>query len=138
MHDIVQRFPLLDNFYCPSRQSADGHQWIVEAMAPYADDIESPDWVRRYPGGNAGDSLAYTKKGFLFQEAVAARLPVKIYGEYVENETFPTPLGHPSWLAFYYDALKFEAGEEKTLKYQNAVMVESSIPVVRDHLMKNY
>ena len=71
MHDIVTRFPLLDNFYDPSRQSADGHQWIVEAMAPYADDIQSPDWVRSYPGGNAGDALAYPKKGFLFQEAVA-------------------------------------------------------------------
>jgi YVTN family beta-propeller protein len=138
MHKIVRRFPLLDNFYCPSRQSADGHQWIVEAMAPYADDIESPDWVRSYPGGNAGDALAYTKKGFLFQEAVAAGLPVKIYGEYVENETFPTPLGHPSWLAFYYDALKFETGQEKTLKYQNAVAVEASVPVVSDHLIKNF
>lgn len=138
MHAIVRRFPLLDNFYCPSRQSADGHQWIVEALAPYADDIESPDWVRSYPGGNAGDALAYTKKGFLFQEAVAAGLPVKIYGEYVENETFPTPLGHPSWLAFYYDALQFEAGKEPTLKYQDAVVVESSIPVVSKHLIKNF
>ena len=33
-HNLVIRFPLLDNFYTPSRQSADGHQWIVEAMAP--------------------------------------------------------------------------------------------------------
>jgi hypothetical protein len=24
-HALVQRFPLLDNFYDPSRQSADGH-----------------------------------------------------------------------------------------------------------------
>src|ERR1051326_2363730 len=37
-HELVKRFPLLDNFYDPSRQSADGHQWIIEAMAPYADD----------------------------------------------------------------------------------------------------
>ena len=72
MHDVVTRFPLLDNFYDPSRQSADGHQWIVEAMAPYADDIQSPDWIRSYPGGNAGDALAYQKKGFLFQETVDA------------------------------------------------------------------
>ena len=89
-HMRVKRFPLLDNFYDPSRQSADGHQWIQEAMAPYADDIQSPDWVRSYPGGNAGDALAYQKKGFLFSEAEAAGLPVKIYGEYVENDTVPT------------------------------------------------
>jgi YVTN family beta-propeller protein len=138
MHAIVGRFPLLDNFYDPSRQSADGHQWIVEAIAPYADDIQSPDWVRSYPGGNAGDALAYTKKGFLFQEAVAAGLSTKIYGEYVENETFPTALGHPSWSQFYVDSQNFEAGKEKTLTYQNAVAVESSIPVVSQHLIKNF
>jgi YVTN family beta-propeller protein len=138
MHNIVTRFPLFDNFYDPSRQSADGHQWIVEGMAPYADDIQSPDWVRSYPGGNAGDALAYQKKGFLFQEAVAAGLQVKIYGEYVENEFFPTPLGHPTWSQFYADSQRFEAGQEATLQYQNAIAVESSIPVVSNHLIKNF
>jgi YVTN family beta-propeller protein len=138
MHNIVERFPLLDNFYDPSRQSADGHQWIVEAMAPYADDIQSPDWVRSYPGGNAGDALAYTKKGFLFQEAVAAGLSTKIYGEYVENEYFPTAQGHSTWSQFYADSQNFEAGKEATLLYQNAIAVESSIPVVSDHLIKNF
>jgi YVTN family beta-propeller protein len=148
VHAVVKRFPLLDNFYTPSRQSADGHQWIVEAMAPYADDIQSPDWVRSYPGGNAGDALAYTKNGFLFQEAVAAGLPLKIYGEYVETEychigTKPPgvcsqPSNEPSWSQFYADALKFEAGKEKTLKYQNTVNSESSIPVVENNLVKNF
>ena len=42
VHTLVQRFPLLDNFYDPSRQSADGHNWIVQAIAPYSDDIQSP------------------------------------------------------------------------------------------------
>ena len=92
-HKLVKRFPLFDNFYDPSRQSADGHQWIAEAMAPYADDIQSPDWVRSYPGGNAGDALAYQNKGFLFSEAAAKGLPVKIYGEYVEYDTFLQPNG---------------------------------------------
>ena len=138
MHQLVKRFPLLDNFYDPSRQSADGHQWIVESMAPYQDDIQAPDWVRSYPGGNAGDALAYTKNGFVFQEAVQAGLSLKIYGEYSENEFFPTKLGHPSWLQFLYDAKGFESGRESTLKYENAVQVESSVPVVSDHLIKNF
>ena len=112
-HALVKRFPLFDNFYDPSRQSADGHQWITEGMAPYADDIQSPDWVRSYPGGNAGDALAYQNKGFLFSEAAAAGLPVKIYGEYVENDTFIQPNGstnEPTWSQFYADAQNFEAG----------------------------
>jgi YVTN family beta-propeller protein len=150
VHTLVKRFPLLDNFYDPSRQSADGHQWITEGMAPYADDIQSPDWVRSYPGGNAGDALAYQNKGFLFSEAAAAGLPVKIYGEYVENDTFLQPNGstsEPSWSAFYADSQCFEGGlncgppgtkGETTLYFQNTVQAESSLPAVYQHLIKNF
>ena len=140
-HELIKRFPLLDNFYDPSRQSADGHQWIIEAMAPYADDIQSPDWVRSYPGGDAGDALAYQKKGFLFSEAAAKGLPVKIYGEYVEYDTFKQPNGstsEPSWSEFYADAKKFEAGQENTLFYQNTVQAHSSVPAVYQHLVPNF
>ncbi len=150
VHALVQRFPLLDNFYDPSRQSADGHQWITEGMAPYADDIQAPDWVRSYPGGNAGDALAYQNKGFLFSEAAAAGLQVKIYGEYVENDTFLQPNGstsEPSWSQFYADSQCFEGGPgcaapgvpgEKTLYYQNTVQAESSLPAVYQHLVPNF
>jgi len=149
-HALVQRFPLLDNFYDPARQSADGHQWITEGMAPYADDIQSPDWVRSYPGGNAGDALAYQNKGFLFSEAAAAGLMVKLYGEYVENDTFLQPGGstsEPSWSDFYADSQCFEGGPgcaapgtagETTLYYQNTVQAASSVPAVYDHLIKNF
>jgi YVTN family beta-propeller protein len=136
MHALVQRFPLLDNFYAPSRQSADGHQWISEAMAPYADDIESPDWVRSYPGGEAGDALAYQKSGFIWSETVAAGLSTKIYGEYVENATW-TP-SEPSWSQFFADSQAFEAGQEKTLQYQNDLVTESSVPAVENHLIKGF
>lgn len=134
-HALVDRFPLLDNFYDPSRQSADGHQWIIEAMAPYADDIQSPDWVRSYPGGNAGDALAYQKRGFLFQEAAQKGLKVKIYGEYVENQTKPK---EATWSALYEDSRKFEAGKEPTLKFQDAIKVTSSVPIVEKNLIKNF
>ncbi len=139
VHALVTRFPLLDNFYNPSRQSADGHQWITEAMAPYADDIESPDWVRSYPGGNAGDAMAYLNKGFFFSEAAAAGLPVKIYGESVENDTFLQPNGstsEPSWSQFYADSQCFEGGPgcaapgtsgESTLYFQNTTQAQSSV-----------
>ncbi len=152
-HLLVQRFPLLDNFYDPSRQSADGHQWIMEGMAPYADDIQSPDWVRSYPGGNAGDALAYQKKGFLFSEAEQAGLSVKIYGEYIENDTYLQPggtygpNGEPSWSQFYADSQCFEGGPdcappgtpgETTLYYQNDILAESSIPAVYDHMIQNF
>ena len=149
-HALVKRFPLFDNFYDPSRQSADGHQWITEGYAPYADDIQSPDWNRSYPGGNAGDALAYTSKGYVFSEATAAGLTVKIYGESVENDFFLQPNGstsEPSWSEFYADSQCFEGGPgcaspgvagEKTLYFQNTVQAESSVPAVYQHLIKNF
>ena len=150
VHKLVKRLPLFDNFYDPSRQSADGHQWITEGMAPYADDIQSPDWVRSYPGGNAGDALAYQNKGFLFSEAAAAGQTVKIYGEYVEYDTFLQPNGstdEPSWSDFYADSQCFEGKPgcappgtpgEKTLYYQNTIQAHSSVPAVFNHLIGNF
>jgi YVTN family beta-propeller protein len=140
-HTLLRRFPLFDNFYDPGRQSADGHQWITEAMAPYQNDIQAPDWTRSYPGGNAGDALAYTTKGFFTQEALAKDLSVKIYGEYVENQTKSkaiTSKGDGGWSLLYQDAKNFEAGKEKTLKYQTQITVTSTVPVWRDHLDKNF
>jgi YVTN family beta-propeller protein len=149
-HNLITRFPLLDNFYDPSRQSADGHQWITEGMAPYADDIQSPDWVRSYPGGNMGDALAYLNKGFFFSEAAAAGLTVKMYGEAVEGDSFLQPNGstaEPSWSDFYADSQCFEGGPgcaapgtlgETTLYFQNTVQAESSVPAVSNHLIKNF
>jgi YVTN family beta-propeller protein len=141
VHTLVQRFPLFDNFYDPSRQSADGHQWIADGMAPYDDDIQSPDWIRSYPGGNNGDALIYLPKGFLFSEAAAAGLLVKMYGEDGENESFLQPNGstsEPTWSQFYNDALNFEAGKEKTLYYENTVIEQATNPAVHPHLVPNF
>ena len=141
-HKLVKRFPLFDNFYDPSRQSADGHQWITEGMAPYADDIQSPDWVRSYPGGNAGDALAYQNKGFLFSEAAAAGLPVKIYGEYVENDTFLQPNGstsEPSWSRLLQRRAEVRgwAGDDAVLSEHGPGSSPLSRPCT-NHLIKNF
>ena len=150
-HALVQRFPLLDNFYDPSRQSADGHNWITQAMAPYSDDIQSPDWLRDYPS-NGGDSLAYQNKGHLWDQAAKAGVSFKNYGEYIEYNTFsvpnctPTsPLGfvvtdscEPSWTEFYNDTLEFENGKEPQLQYYNAIGSVSPLPNLINHTVPNY
>jgi Phosphoesterase family len=77
----------------------------------------------------------------VFSEAAAAGLAVKIYGKYVENDTFLQPNGstsEPSWREFYNDALNFESGGENTLYYQNTVQAESSVPAVYNHLITNF
>jgi YVTN family beta-propeller protein len=141
LHNLVQRFPLLDNYYNPSRQSADGHNWLVQAMAPYMDDIQSPDWIRSYPS-NGLDSLAYQPKGFMWDAAEKKGLSVKLFGEYVEYSNYTknnAPSNtNPSWLDFYNDSVAYESGQESQLKLFNAVHVVSEIPTVQNALIANF
>ena len=141
VHNLVQRFPLLDNYYNPSRQSADGHNWLVQAMAPYMDDIQSPDWIRSYPA-NGLDSLAYQPKGFVWDAAEKKGLAVKLFGEYVEYANYTKNNDpnnpNPSWLDFYNDALAYESGQESQLALFNAVHVVSEIPSVQNTLIPNF
>jgi len=155
-HALVERFPLLDNFYDPSRQSADGHNWIVQAMAPYSDDIQSPDWVRDYPS-NGGDAIAYQKKGHLWDQAVKAGVSFKNYGEYIEYNKFDVPgctststqylypfipgftgSCHPTWSQFYADTQAYESGAEKQLVYYNTVSSYSPLPNLMKYTARNY
>ncbi len=142
VHSLVTRFPLLDNYYNPSRQSADGHNWLVQGMAPYMDEIQSPDWIRSYPA-NGQDSLAYQPAGFVWDAAEKKGLSVKIYGEYVEyaGVSFKNPDGttsEPTWNQFYNDTLAYEAGQEPQLKYVNTVNTISEIPSVQSHSITNF
>ncbi len=164
-HALVQRFPLLDNFYDPSRQSADGHNWITQAMAPYSDDIQSPDWLRDYPS-NGGDAIAYQKKGHLWDVAAAAGIKVKNYGEYIEYNTFTVPgctpshltqdnsyngpgasvplpfivsdSCEPSWTQFYNDTLEYESGNESQLQYHNTIGSVTPLPNLYKVTVQNY
>ena len=106
-HALVTRFPLLDNMYAPSRQSADGHPWIVESGSFYSNDILSPDWIRSYPGGNSNDALTYTQQGFLWSEAEKIGLNVKMYGEWSNHYTIAPKAGGGSysWADFFNTSL---------------------------------
>jgi len=139
-HALVQRFPLLDNFYDPSRQSADGHNWIVQSMAPYSDDIQSPDWARDYPS-NGGDAIAYQKKGHLWDVVAKAGVSFKNYGEYIEYNTFLTPTGsttEPRWIDFYNDILAYESGAESQLYNYHTVASHSPLPNLINNTVQNY
>ena len=139
-HALVQRFPLLDNFYDPSRQSADGHNWIVQAIAPYSDDIQSPDWLRDYPS-NGGDAIAYQKVGHLWDVAAKKGVTFKNFGEYIEYNSFLTPTGstnEPQWIDFYNDALAYESGAESQLYNINTVASHSPLPNLINNTVQNY
>lgn len=131
-HEFVKRFPLLDNVYAPSRQSADGHPWIGMSGSFYSNDILSPDWIRSYPGGNSDDPLTYTPKGFLWTAAEAKGLTVRLYGEWSNEATIAKKADGSSytWSDFYNTAMCKEGKAPKTscVVPDDAVHVSSDIP----------
>jgi YVTN family beta-propeller protein len=131
-HALVKRFPLLDNVYAPSRQSADGHPWIGMSGSFYSNDILSPDWIRSYPGGSSEDALTYTPQGFLWTSAEARGLSVKLYGEWSGGATVAKKAdGSPyTWSDFYNTSLCKEgkAPASSCIVPDDAIKVSSDIP----------
>ena len=131
-HEFVKRFPLLDNVYAPSRQSADGHPWIAMSGSFYSNDILSPDWIRSYPGGSADDALTYTPRGFLWSAAEAKGLTARLYGEWSSGEKFApkAALKHYTWSDFYNTSLCKEgkADASNCIVPDDALSMTSSIP----------
>ena len=131
-HALVKRFPLLDNVYAPSRMSADGHPWIGMSGSFYSNDIQAPDWIRSYPGGDADDALQYTPKGFLWTSAEAKGLTVRLYGEWsngakVANKPDGTAY---TWSDYYSTALCKEGKlpASSCIVPDEAISVTSTIP----------
>lgn len=131
-HAFVKRFPLLDNVYAPSRQSADGHPWIGMSGSFYSNDILSPDWIRSYPGGQAEDALTNTPKGFLWTDVAAKGLTARLYGEWSSGTTVARrPDGSAyTWTDFYRTSLCKEgkAAATECIVPDNAIHVTSAIP----------
>jgi YVTN family beta-propeller protein len=141
-HAFIKRFPLLDNVYAPSRQSADGHPWIVMSGSFYSNDILSPDWIRSYPGGDADDPLTYTPKGFLWTAAEARGLSVRLFGEWANGGKIgPKPDGGSyTWSDFYNTALCKEgkAPASNCVVPDGTVTVTSPVPSAAKILDPHY
>jgi len=128
-HALVQRFPLMDNFYDSGRQSGDGHNWIVSSIVDYNTEIQTPDFVRSYPY-NGGDAMAYTSAGFLWQAARKNGIGVRIYGEYADTEdVYYSGSVYPDWSAFYQASQILEgAAPGPTTLGVGTVQMHSDVP----------
>jgi hypothetical protein len=88
-HKIVRDFCLLDNTYCCSILSADGHQWTDTGIATDYVEREFAGWPRSYPAGGFGvngrDALAYSPAGFIWNDALAHGKTVVDFGEFTTD-----------------------------------------------------
>jgi len=83
-HKMVNDYVLLDNTYCSSILSADGHQWALSGYATDYMEKSFADFPRSYPDMQEladMDALAYSPKGFIWDDALAHGRTVRDYGE---------------------------------------------------------
>ena len=88
-HKLVRDFCLLDNTYCCSILSADGHNWADSGIATDYVEREFAGWPRSYPAGGFGvegaDALAYSPAGFIWNDARAHGKSVADFGEFTTD-----------------------------------------------------
>jgi YVTN family beta-propeller protein len=96
-HALAREFVLLDNFYCNSVLSADGHAWATEGNV--SDHLEKAfgGFTRSYTFGD--DPLTYSSTGFLWDNALLRGLSFRNYGEMAYSE----PAGKAGFAAVYRD-----------------------------------
>ena len=86
-HALARDFVLLDNTYCDSDGSADGHNW---GMGAYANDYvikgEPNNQVYDFEGGNP---LAFPAAGYLWDLCARSGVSYRSYGEFVFNGDSP-------------------------------------------------
>jgi YVTN family beta-propeller protein len=82
-HKIVDDFLLLDNFCCSGVLSADGHQWTNEAYVTDYIEKSFAGWPRSYPYWG-GDAMAYASSGFIWDNVLAHKQTLRVYGEFVK------------------------------------------------------
>jgi hypothetical protein len=106
-HKMVRDFVLLDNTYCSSILSADGHQWATTAMATDYMEKSFADFPRSYPDGMGDsecDALAYSPGGFIWDNVLAHGKTLRDYGEFAITRTSwkdKSRKGEPAFLDHY-------------------------------------
>jgi len=110
LHQLANSFPLLDNFYTSSIQSASGHQWVTQATDPDYQEKETDEGnVRSYPF-NGGDALTYSSTGFLWNDAEKNGVSFANFGEYTNQ--FSGAGSYGTWTDWYNDYLKLSGQEQ--------------------------
>jgi DNA-binding beta-propeller fold protein YncE len=109
-HKLVRDFVLLDNTYCSSILSADGHNWADSGIATEYLERSFAGWPRSYPAGGAGedgaDALAYSPAGFIWDNALAHGKSVHDFGEFTtlsKHWKNPTQTGKINFAAAWKD-----------------------------------
>ncbi len=120
-HALVQQFGLYDNFYDAGTNSAEGHNWMMQADNPDYTQSLAGQYIRSYD--TEDDALGHQESGFIWTGAEAAGKTVRDLGEF---QQFLTKPAGATWQNLYCDARNMESNPSATTAYQ--MTLTSPIP----------
>jgi YVTN family beta-propeller protein len=123
-HAMTQQFGLYDNTYDIGTNSAEGHNWLMQADNPEYTESSAGEYLRSYD--TEDDALGHQSSGFLWSGAQASGNTVRDFGEFNQFET--TPAGS-NWQSFYCDAKNMAATGQPTAL---PTVTSSPIPSLND------
>ncbi|MFJ5268534.1 bifunctional YncE family protein/alkaline phosphatase family protein [Streptomyces sp. NPDC088358] len=103
-HALAEQFGLYDNTYDIGTNSAEGHNWLMQADNPEYTESSAGEYLRSYD--TEDDALGHQKSGFLWTGAQAADKTVRDFGEFHQFLTKPTG---STWQNLYCDARNMSA-----------------------------
>ncbi|TCC24615.1 phosphoesterase [Kribbella speibonae] len=119
-HALAKQFGLYDNTYDIGTNSAEGHNWLMQADNPEYTESSAGEYLRSYDTEN--DALGHQKSGFLWTGVQAAGKSVKNFGEFLSIEQKPAD---GTWQNYYCDTKNIIATGADT-KYP--ITIGSAIP----------
>ena len=123
-HAMAEQFGLYDNTYDIGTNSAEGHNWLMQADDPEYTESSAGEYLRSYD--TEDDALGHQRSGFLWTGAQAAGKTVRDFGEFNQFETVPA--GN-NWSTFYCDSKNMDATGQPTTINQ---YTSSPIPSLND------
>ncbi|MFI9808648.1 bifunctional YncE family protein/alkaline phosphatase family protein [Streptomyces sp. NPDC052301] len=103
-HALAEQFGLYDNTYDIGTNSAEGHNWLMQADDPEYTESSAGEYARSYDTEN--DALGHQRTGFIWTGAQAAGKTVRDFGEFQSIESKPAGA---TWQNLYCDAKDMDA-----------------------------
>ncbi|AGL18974.1 bifunctional YncE family protein/alkaline phosphatase family protein [Actinoplanes sp. N902-109] len=98
-HALTGQFGLYDNTYDIGTNSAEGHNWLMQADNPEYTESSAGEYARSYD--TEDDALGHQRTGFLWTGAQAAGRSVRDFGEFHQFLTKPAGA---TWQNLYCDS----------------------------------
>ncbi len=123
-HAMAQQFGLYDNTYDIGTNSAEGHNWLMQADDPEYTESSAGEYKRSYD--TEDDALGHQRTGFIWSGAQAAGKSVRDFGEFQQFLTKPPGA---TWQNLYCDTKNMQATGQDTAYPMNS---SSPIPSLND------